>query len=400
MPRLLTVMWLLVFVLTGCGGSSFEETVGIDNAEEWIDGNLPDNVESDIAVELGVVIAELITISINSNGEVSLGADVPIYSNGLVTVTAGGDVTLSERNRLVIIHNGEAQVFDPQSKIEVKLDNVTGFVRTDGKGNVLVEVVDSRATASTINIRDRPLNAPNIRTNTTLQSNLLTIGQSAKGEAIEAYQLGNGRKSLVLIGGLHAGFAPASSSLMESLHTHFRDNPRLIPEDVTLTIIPTANPDSASGDAETLLGRLNGNGVDINRNWDCNWKPTGTWRSTTVNGGSQPFSEPETDALRTFLLSERPEAVLVWGATGQLVIPGSCDTQTRTESQALASAFATVAGYKSGYITSYTVNGDITDWLDSQGIPAAFVLLPDYRSTDLDKNRSAIESILLNLSRR
>ena len=43
--------------------------------------------------------------------------------------------------------------------------------------------------------------------------------------------------------------------------------------------------------------RFNADGVDLNRNFDCDWAPTGTWQNKTVSGGTAAFSEPEAAAI-------------------------------------------------------------------------------------------------------
>ena len=67
-------------------------------------------------------------------------------------------------------------------------------------------------------------------------------------------------------------------------------------------------PTPAGVISDTFTGRFNGQDVDLNRNWDCNWQPTGIWRDQVVNAGRSVFSEPETLALRDFFLAQ-PVAV-------------------------------------------------------------------------------------------
>ncbi|HFQ94322.1 MAG TPA: hypothetical protein ENK32_09950, partial [Anaerolineae bacterium] len=148
---------------------------------------------------------------------------------------------------------------------------------------------------------------------------IITIGQSARGAPLEAVRLGSGEKAIVLVGGLHAGYVPASVSLAQRLINYFQDNPALIPASATLYIIPSVNPDSPNAPGK-LEGRLNGNGVDLNRNWDCRWTENAQWRGNTVPGSGGPFSfsEPETQALRDFILDVNAQAVVFWEARATL----------------------------------------------------------------------------------
>jgi hypothetical protein len=51
-----------------------------------------------------------------------------------------------------------------------------------------------------------------------------------------------------------------------------------------------------------VSGRYNGNTVDLNRNFDCDWQASGVWQSTQVSGGSKAFSEPEPSlAIKTYV---------------------------------------------------------------------------------------------------
>ncbi|MCA9925241.1 MAG: protein kinase [Anaerolineales bacterium] len=231
----------------------------------------------------------------------------------------------------------------------------------------------------------------------------LTIGMSASGEPISAVQFGTGERVAIFVGGIHAGWAPASVTLAEAVIAYLTENADLVPADLTVIVIPNLNPDSEPVPGE-LNGRLNGNGVDLNRNWDCNWRSDPLWRDIPGAGlgGSAPFSEPEVAALRDLIVSQNTEAVIFWQARvqGGLVSPGSCGTQT-TVSQAVASIYGAGAGYLVTDFESLAdqeVNGDSTNWLDAQGIPAVSVLLPDYDVPDLEKNLAGVLAILENVS--
>ena len=409
-------------------GEVAEDVTGIDEIEDELGKRLPEDVDADVALGLGVELLDTVTISVNSNGELALDVSVPLAVLGrgtevatsyaaiankrnavgswigsigdLAELNATASLVLSKKNTLVIVHNGFATTYDLEGRpIRVKLNNVDAIVEGDGKGNVIVFVEDSSVDSQEIRQRQVPVGKPKLSTAETLTAQEIPIGTSADGNPITAYRLGNGRKNVVLIGGMHAGFAPGSTDLVNRLQAHFAQNGILVPDNVSITFIPVANPDSQSGGADALSGRLNGNGVDLNRNWGCNWQAEGQWRSMTVSGGPASFSEPETEALADFLLTNRPEAVIVWGAKGNMVIPGSCDSRTSSPSQSLASAFGNVSGYRFGYITYYTISGDITDWLDSQGIPAVYVLLSDYRASDFERNLDAVKSLLFDISR-
>jgi len=86
-------------------------------------------------------------------------------------------------------------------------------------------------------------------------------------------------------------------------------------------------PAQVAGDAKP--GRFNGNGVDLNRNWDCRWSPTGLWGTTEVSGGSAAMSEPETQGLAAFLTQPPMDAVVFWHSAVPGVFAGGCDGPDR-----------------------------------------------------------------------
>lgn len=227
----------------------------------------------------------------------------------------------------------------------------------------------------------------------------LEIGRSVRSNAIAAVRFGTGPTVVIFVGGLHAGFAPATVSLAESAIEYYTSNLGEIPETVTLYIIPNANPDSPY-DPGNLGGRLNANSVDLNRNWDCEWAQDAKWRGNTVpgSGGPSPFSEPETRAMRDFMQQKNPAAVVFWEAraTDGLSSPGACGGRSLV-SVSLSQTYGQAAGYRVADFEDYTnqeLNGDGTNWLDAQRIPAIAVLLPEYTSEDWFANLAGMRAVL------
>lgn len=187
--------------------------------------------------------------------------------------------------------------------------------------------------------------------------------------------------------------------LAERVIAHFLENLDAIPPQISLVVVPNLNPDSPRSPGN-LPGRLNGNGVDLNRNWDCRWVPNPQWGTEPVDGlgGTEPFSEPEVRSLANFITAQGETAVVFWQARAALglVSPGECSEGT-TVSQSLANVYGEAAGYHVEDfedLVNTVVQGDATNWLDKQGIPAISVLLTNYTTSDFEENMAAIEAVL------
>jgi hypothetical protein len=145
---------------------------------------------------------------------------------------------------------------------------------------------------------------------------------------------------------------------------------------------------------------MNANGVDLNRNWGCDWKEDAEIRGSVVanSGGDAPFSEPETQALRDFIRQVEPVVVVFWAAkaTNGMSSPGACRELPKV-SQQPAEIYGRAAGYEvSDYVirTGQPTPGDATNWIDDQEIPAVAVLLRDYESVDWNSNLAGMLALL------
>ena len=148
------------------------------------------------------------------------------------------------------------------------------------------------------------------------------IGKSVQGRNIDAYTYGNGKTQLVFVGGIHGGYEWNTVLLAYDFLDYLDANPEAIPANLTVTVIPSANPDGvykvvgkegrftiadvSTSTAVLTSGRFNADDVDLNRNFDCKWQPESTWQSKTVSAGTSPFSEPEALAIRDFILKTNP----------------------------------------------------------------------------------------------
>lgn len=236
------------------------------------------------------------------------------------------------------------------------------------------------------------------------------IGQSVEGRAIEAYSFGSGEKNLLLVGGIHGGYEWNSVLLAYDMIDLFTEEPELIPEELSVTIVPNLNPDGtykvlgkegkitwddAVPTDSSGAGRFNANGVDLNRNFDCKWQPESTWRNKTVSAGTRAFSEPEAVAIRDLVLETNPVAVVFWHSQAAAVYASECHDGVLPETLEIMNAYATAADYKAvASFDAYPVTGDAEGWLASINIPAITVELSTHETTDWQRNLAGVKALL------
>lgn len=237
------------------------------------------------------------------------------------------------------------------------------------------------------------------------------IGESVKENNIVAYHFGEGEKEILFIGGIHGGYSWNTALLGFELVDWLTENENLIPKNLKVTVIPVLNPDGllkvtgstdrfVAADASTVQsvkvsGRFNAHEVDLNRNFDCEWKPTGTWQNQSVSGGSSAFSEPESQAIRSYVNENKPSAVVTWYSAAGGVYSSSCGNGPSTETIALTNIFAKASGYTAyEEFDYYEITGDMVNWFAKEGIPAISVLLTNHTETEFSKNRAGIEAVL------
>lgn len=236
------------------------------------------------------------------------------------------------------------------------------------------------------------------------------IGVSTQGREIEAYAYGTGSSHLLFVGGIHGGYEWNSVLLAYKLMDYLAANPSAIPASVSVTVIPSLNPDGVfkvigkegrftladvlNGTDETL-GRFNARGVDLNRNFACKWQPEGTWRGAKVSAGTTAFSEPEAAALRDVARALMPEAAVFFHSQANAVYASECENGILPETLAVMNAYAGAAGYTAvDSFDAYPVTGDAEGWLATLGVPAISVELATHESVEWDRNLRGIQALL------
>jgi len=226
--------------------------------------------------------------------------------------------------------------------------------------------------------------------------NVVVIGYSTAGRPLEVFRFGTGEIERMIVAGIHGGYEWNTIALADELIIHLQSHPELIPPDVTLFILRSLNPD---GEARVrgVNGRANDNGVDLNRNWPSHWQADwprdGCWKYTPVTAGAGPGSEPETQALMSFLLNRNADALINYHSAVLGIFPGGQPPDEASLS--LAGAVTAVSAYPYPPIdTGCRFTGQLIDWTSDNGMAALDIELANHRDIDFEQNL-AILSVFL-----
>jgi predicted deacylase len=223
------------------------------------------------------------------------------------------------------------------------------------------------------------------------------LGESWEGRPIVAHWYGAGPRKVVLVGNIHGGTEENTYRLALELITHFDEHQDEVPGEVTLWIIPTANPDGLANGT-----RCNSRMVDLNRNADTDGDSCSEndWEQDTHTtegiieggGGPFPFSEVETQILRTFL-EDAEVAVFYHSMGGQIFVTSCADHPSSSE---LARRLSEATGYpfaEDGW-ASYPVTGAMVDYLSAQGVAAVELELTNKRDTEYERNLAGVSAAM------
>jgi predicted deacylase len=237
------------------------------------------------------------------------------------------------------------------------------------------------------------------------------IGTSVEGRNIESYTFGTGDTNILLVGGIHGGYEWNSVMLAYQFIDYYTANPKSVPENITLTIVPAANPDGVfavtkkegrfvvadtkNEDTSAGLGRFNANKVDLNRNFACKWQPKSSWKGNIVSAGTEAFSEPESKAIKSVVASLNPVAVIFFHSQAGAIYASECENGILPMTRKVMNAYSLASGYKTiDVFDSYQVTGDAEGWLASIGIPAITVELETHETIQWEKNIAGVKAVL------
>lgn len=208
----------------------------------------------------------------------------------------------------------------------------------------------------------------------------IELGRSVKGTPITAAIYGTGKKRVILFGGIH-GDEPDSSIVAKALMGSLGQE--ALPEELTLIIVPDANPDGLLANT-----RVNAKGVDINRNF-----PSASWsRDYTDNNqfpGTEPASEPETRAIMKLMESYPPDFIItIHAALGCVNWDGT--------GEPLAHVIAGINGYPLCADLGYATPGSLGTYMGTdKKLPFVTIELRSKRPSELvQENLPALRAVL------
>jgi hypothetical protein len=222
------------------------------------------------------------------------------------------------------------------------------------------------------------------------------VGHSQAGRSLTVYEVGGGPRPLFIMGGQHGGPEVNTVRLAWQLLAHFEENPHEIPKEIRLVFMPEANPDGLARGS-----RQYGSGVDPNRNWGGpDWSPDAADSNGVFRvglGGTEPFSEPETQAVRDYVLALRPALVVNYHSRGGFILGGRAGD--------LAEAYARASGYSrpapgggAGGLLGYRATGSMNVWLGDQGIPGMLIELTTYSDPEFSRNLAGLRAVMAMLA--
>jgi hypothetical protein len=226
------------------------------------------------------------------------------------------------------------------------------------------------------------------------------IGFTQAGVPLVLRHFGDAKSRVLILGGQHGGPEANTIDLVDRLTAHFVANPDEVPKSIGLDILAIANPDGATAGIRQYLS-----GVDPNRNWGGpDWSSdaydsNGVFRSGL--GGSEPFSEQETRALRDWMLASQPVMTVNYHSAGGFMFgsrDGMAGELTELYSSASGYRVPTPGGGGGGSPLPYRASGSLNVWARSVGLSTLFIELSTPYVAEFDRNLAGLRAMLPRLA--
>jgi protein MpaA len=205
----------------------------------------------------------------------------------------------------------------------------------------------------------------------------LEFGDSVQGRDLRAYRIGprDADRTVLVVGSFH-GDEDEGHEIVSRL----RDES---PNSVAIWLVETVNPDGIAAGQ-----RKNAHGVDLNRNFSVGWKPSPD-HSSGYYPGPQPFSEPESRAVKRLVMRIEPDLSIFYHQPWNQVL-GSCKGPDRVQHR-----YANLTGMEFA-CRGGDLPGTATKWFNRKPGRRAFVVeLPagELSSSAAEKHARAVMNI-------
>ena len=208
---------------------------------------------------------------------------------------------------------------------------------------------------------------------------LKEIGKSVEGRPIYALRVGNGKKEILMDASMHAREHMTTNVLMEMIDQysyHYLRGSKFgsyqvknVLDQTSIWFVPMMNPDgvtlvqngisavknqalvkSINGSSNYARWKANIRGVDLNRNFDATWSSiilTSPYNKPAFKNykGTAPFSEPESKALRDFVLARPFKSYITYHSSGQIIYWGYDSMSNYSRNYNLVKSVSNVTGY-------------------------------------------------------
>lgn len=215
------------------------------------------------------------------------------------------------------------------------------------------------------------------------------IGYSVQSRAIVAYRFGSGPTTILYTAAIH-GNEVGTKYLMDQWINELEAKADSLPDGRTIVVVPLLNPDGFAAGT-----RNNAHNVDLNRNFaTADWQRdiTDTNRRPIPNGGgTEPMSEPETQAIANYTTKLKPRTTMSFHNVGGLSIANQA-----AHSNTLAQIYSQMTGYRnatgqSSTTFDYAISGTYDDWIaEKLGLASVLIEMSSRTSPEFARNIDAL----------
>lgn len=223
-------------------------------------------------------------------------------------------------------------------------------------------------------------------------ASVFSIGNTTMGKPIHCVKIGSGKKTLMLNGAHHGLEYITSAFLMRFVHNYckcaneqsafFDIFPHQLMDSLTLYITPMINPDGvdiaihglditnpyhrdlisrAGIHSFNTVWQANANGVDLNHNYDADWKVTVSKPSPTKYAGTAPEDQKESKAVADFIRNHNCDMLLCFHSQGREIYYDFNELLGKPAKD-IADKMGNISGYIPASPTGSASYGGCKDW--------------------------------------